>query len=1331
MSKLNNSKVKKTGVLVMFVVIVLCACVFMNTPHVATLFNYEATTSDFAQAINERQTKEQALKTAIDGDFVLPSDYWTDGYYASEFDGGDGSFHKPYLISTPEQLALMAFYINNSILDTSYLHASFLLTNDIDMSGHYFAPMGRWENNRLFCGIFDGGGNTITGLLMKNRTDYSSGTIVGMFGVLGDQAVIINLVLDGALSFADPNIDVVDGMLVAVVAAMAEKNASVGFYNIQLYNSATFTPGVFKEYMPDEIKSGLFLAWQERDGSGGIYMDKAHARSSSVLINMYIDKSTWIIAPHTIVNSIGGLIGEANLVSIQDSSFDGVVGLEMVREDRNMDNWRYIFNAGGLIGALNTPEDQASFIKDVEVGAMIYLDTFGNTEFDRSTRYDSGGLPFSADVRQIGSIIGDANILGRGEVYIQDTEASAIVDAPNADEVVIDGGDPFLPPVEIPNSKANTQQSNIQNSQSNTQNVQSTSTESISQANLLGNHKNLQDAIYSGDYKSPEVLKLRGEISDYYKTHATIQKSSGIMPLGSGLQGPPETYPVYVPMSIAAPYLILGITYVLGLAALAIVAPFIVTVGLIIIVILIAIAIVIFAILFGIWGQARPKWESIVYVGGAIGSSGTDKFTFKNVHVANTAVTTDTMFSNEDWLATKIDSHHTTPTMAMILSQPESPRVDTLGQKVSLDINAKGTVMKGGTLGVDSILTYQWYYNTIDSNVILDGTENGFDGAKSVKVTGATQPSLDVTVDWVGSRYYFVSITNNVLQFRGTNPTVTARVGSKNISINPAVILEQPKDTSFNVGSLGNLSVSAEATGDLSYQWYFADFETTDPSRATLAMGADKSEYRPTHSVSGVYYYFVVVSVTLRQDNTDFIKDTISKIAKVTVTADANKPSIVQPAKFSTVAQYANTVIGTVVDLSNINGSLSYQWYKADTENGEGQILQGETHQSVVVDTDTPRDVWYYVVVSNTLKGSVQQVTSDRSKVTIKEAEKVNAKIDKIDNDGDIMVGESHNLYISATAEATIRYQWYRSLTSGNTDGVELEGGNKPYYNVQGNYAGTQYYYAVITTITPAGGVERAFSDVYELNIVDQNQLPLELETMKSKEDFIDDIRYTTIGILPIKRPGSTSYQWYGSNNTDGENAVPLKGENSNTLRVGNSEYHYFYVVVQNIVDIEVLDPDKNDGSTMIISHSNTATSDTIHVEPNIVLPPPPPTKPQPPAPDPDGSKFWVEVGITAGSIAALVVIALLILSAMKASTLKRQPQRASRDSRPLNKSGRKNLSNNTSRSVSNLNNKKPTNTRNQTNNKQRSVDEILSNQRYQRYLDKNNIGQNNNNINR
>lgn len=94
---------------------------------------------------------------------------WTDsGNYASSFAGGNGRT-SPYLIETPQQLARMAYLVNNSDTTATYNRAYYKLIADIDLSAY------DWVAIVAFRGVFEGGGHTITGL------DLISGQYNGLF----------------------------------------------------------------------------------------------------------------------------------------------------------------------------------------------------------------------------------------------------------------------------------------------------------------------------------------------------------------------------------------------------------------------------------------------------------------------------------------------------------------------------------------------------------------------------------------------------------------------------------------------------------------------------------------------------------------------------------------------------------------------------------------------------------------------------------------------------------------------------------------------------------------------------------------------------------------------------------------------------------------------------------------------------------------------------------------------------------------------------------------------------------------------------------------------
>jgi len=95
------------------------------------------------------------------------------------FDSGDGSEENPYIIVTPQQLALLAVYINGN--NTNYNTKYYKLGNDIDLSGYQdgegWRPIGL-NATFSFKGIFDGNNKEVSGLFINTTTLDN----VGLFG---------------------------------------------------------------------------------------------------------------------------------------------------------------------------------------------------------------------------------------------------------------------------------------------------------------------------------------------------------------------------------------------------------------------------------------------------------------------------------------------------------------------------------------------------------------------------------------------------------------------------------------------------------------------------------------------------------------------------------------------------------------------------------------------------------------------------------------------------------------------------------------------------------------------------------------------------------------------------------------------------------------------------------------------------------------------------------------------------------------------------------------------------------------------------------------------
>ena len=90
-----------------------------------------------------------------------------------ENDSFNNSATNPYIISTPQELALLAHNVNNG---EKYQNIYFKQISDINLAGNYFTPIGM--DTASFAGIYDGQNFEIQNINI-NEPDYSC---VGLFG---------------------------------------------------------------------------------------------------------------------------------------------------------------------------------------------------------------------------------------------------------------------------------------------------------------------------------------------------------------------------------------------------------------------------------------------------------------------------------------------------------------------------------------------------------------------------------------------------------------------------------------------------------------------------------------------------------------------------------------------------------------------------------------------------------------------------------------------------------------------------------------------------------------------------------------------------------------------------------------------------------------------------------------------------------------------------------------------------------------------------------------------------------------------------------------------
>lgn len=120
-------------------------------------------------------------------------------YKANSFGGGDGSSGSPYLISTPEQLALLAYQVNEGGEPLNYSGKYFSITANLSLdktvgSKVVWVPIGR--NSHPFKGIVNGNGHIVTGMtITATSTSYTS--YFGLFGTI-ENGSISGLTVKGA-----------------------------------------------------------------------------------------------------------------------------------------------------------------------------------------------------------------------------------------------------------------------------------------------------------------------------------------------------------------------------------------------------------------------------------------------------------------------------------------------------------------------------------------------------------------------------------------------------------------------------------------------------------------------------------------------------------------------------------------------------------------------------------------------------------------------------------------------------------------------------------------------------------------------------------------------------------------------------------------------------------------------------------------------------------------------------------------------------------------------------------------------------------------------------
>lgn len=133
------------------------------------------------------------LPEMIHGSLSAQDLYTWREHAASGFAGGSGSEQDPYLVSTPEELAYLGLFIEQTGRE-ELTQTYFRQTDTIDLSGKVWFPLG--YPDKPFSGHYDGQNKPILNLLIDNTLEMERDAYVGLFSVV-DSAYLENLLLSG------------------------------------------------------------------------------------------------------------------------------------------------------------------------------------------------------------------------------------------------------------------------------------------------------------------------------------------------------------------------------------------------------------------------------------------------------------------------------------------------------------------------------------------------------------------------------------------------------------------------------------------------------------------------------------------------------------------------------------------------------------------------------------------------------------------------------------------------------------------------------------------------------------------------------------------------------------------------------------------------------------------------------------------------------------------------------------------------------------------------------------------------------------------------------
>jgi O-glycosyl hydrolase len=298
---------------------------------------------------------------------------------------------------------------------------------------------------------------------------------------------------------------------------------------------------------------------------------------------------------------------------------------------------------------------------------------------------------------------------------------------------------------------------------------------------------------------------------------------------------------------------------------------------------------------------------------------------------------------------------------------------------------------------------------------------------------------------------------------------------------------------------------------------------------------------------------------------------------------DAATPQITQQPTGGTYS-VGETIAPLTVTATVNGGTLSYQWFTADSETSEGgTAIQDATDTSFTPNLTEDGVYYYYVVVTNTNNNVTGTKTataaSNPAKITLNDSSNAVFPTITVQPQGGSYpyTGPSTNITpLAVTASVSdggiLSYQWYSNTTASNTGGTVIPPATGNTYQPVVSEAGTYYYYVVVTnTNTAVEGRTQSpvSSNPVTITVITGSSPDIPVITAQPQDDiYLASDTIAPLTVTATITSGALTYQWYSNTTASNLGGTVITGATSASytppLNLNTEVTLYYYVVVTN-----------------------------------------------------------------------------------------------------------------------------------------------------------------------